>query len=139
MRIMGLDIGTKRIGVAVSDESCVLAQGREAVERTSDKAAVDRIKEIAFREGVGEIVIGLPVSLDGTRGKSAEACLKFADKVHGECGIPIKLWDERYSTKEAENVMIGASVRRDKRKKVIDKMAAQLILQSYLDSLRAEG
>ena len=136
MRIMGLDVGTKRIGVAVSDESCILAQGRETVERTSDSQAVARIAEIAAQEGVGEVIVGLPIGMDGKIGKSAEKCIKFADMVSGSMGLPVKMWDERYSTKEAESVMIMASVRREKRRKVIDKMAAQLILQSYLDSLR---
>jgi putative Holliday junction resolvase len=138
LRIMGLDVGTKRIGVAVSDELLMLAQGRETVARTSDREAVDRIREIAVKEGICQVVVGLPVGLDGNIGKSAEECIKFADKIKEALGLPVKMWDERFSTKEAESVMIEASVRREKRRKVIDKMAAQLILQSYLDSLRAE-
>jgi len=138
MRIMGLDVGTKYIGVAVSDEMGMLAQGREAVPRTSDARAIGKIKEILEEVKAGEIVVGLPINMDGTMGERARDCERFAGKLKEQTGLPVKLWDERWSTKEAEDVMIKASVSRSKRKKVIDKMAAQIILQGYLDSLRAE-
>lgn len=136
MRIMGLDLGTKNIGVALSDESGVLAQGKEVVRRTSDDAAMARIKEIAREFKVKEIVVGLPVKMDGTMGERAEDSKTFAEMLKKRAKLPVKLWDERLSTKEAEDIMIKADVTRAKRKKAIDKLAAQIILQNYLDSLR---
>lgn len=138
MRIMGLDIGTKYIGVAISDETCILAQGRETIQRKSNDIALGRIKELVEEYKVREIVVGLPVNMNGTSGERAEDSERFAARLEDATGLPVKLWDERLSTKEAEGVMISASVTRKKRKKVIDKMAAQLILQSYLDS-RGKG
>ena len=134
MRIMGLDLGTKRIGVALSDEMCILAQGRDAIARISDDKAIDRIKEIVDEFGVGHIVVGLPVNMNGTEGERALDSRRFGEKLKESTGLSVAFWDERFSTKEVEDMLIKASVRRDKRKKVIDKMAAQVILQSYLDS-----
>lgn len=136
---MGLDVGTKRIGVAVSDESGSIAQGRETVERTSDAKAVAAIKEIAFAEKVAEIIVGLPLNMDGSEGPSAEACRKFGEKLGEGIGVPVKFWDERLSTREAENVMLMGDMSRAKRKKSVDKLAAVVILQSYLDSVKARG
>lgn len=135
MRVMGVDLGTKRIGIAISDESATLAQGREAIERTSDKEALARIKEIAGEYGVSKIVLGYPVNMDGTVGPRAEDSEKFAELIKEVLDVEVELWDERWSTKEAEDVMITADLSRKKRKKVIDKMAAQIILQGYLDSI----
>ena len=134
MRIMGLDIGTKRTGIAVSDETGTLAQGKGAVQRTTDKEAIDGIKEIITENKVGEVVAGLPLNMDGSKGPRAEDSEAFARVLENETGLPVKLWDERLSTKEAENVLISADVSRGKRKKIADKLAAQIILQSYLDS-----
>lgn len=135
MRVMGLDIGTKRIGVAVSDETGTLAQGRGIVTRESDNQAIDQIKSIIEEYKVGEIVAGLPLNMDGTKGERARDCEEFSGRLEKETGLPVKLWDERLSTKEVEDVLIAADVSRDKRKKVTDKLAAQIILQNYLDSL----
>ncbi len=134
MRIMGLDIGTKYIGVAISDETGILAQGRETILRVNEKLALERIKDLVEEYKVKEIVVGLPINLDGTEGVRAKDSIKFSENLKLTTALPIELWDERFSTKEAEAVMIKASVRRKKRKQVIDKMAAQIILQSYLDS-----
>ena len=118
MRIMGLDIGTKYIGVAVSDEMCFLAQGRETVERKSNAIALGRIKELIEEYGVTEIVVGLPVNMDGTSGERAEDSKRFSAMLEEATGLLVNLWDERLSTKEAEDVMIEASLTRKKRKKV---------------------
>lgn len=134
MRIMGLDIGTKNIGVAVSDESGTIAQGRECVLRTTDEKAVDRIKEMAKEYGVSEIVVGYPLNMDGSAGERAKDSECFAALLRGRTACRIELWDERLSTKEAESIMIAGDVSRKKRKRSVDKLAAQLILQSYLDS-----
>jgi putative holliday junction resolvase len=132
MRIMGLDIGTKNIGVAVSDETATIAQGRERVRR--EEGALSRIGGIAAEYAVVKIIVGLPVNMNGTHGERARDAEAFAEKVRAATGLPVELWDERLSTKEAEDVMIMADISRKKRRGAIDKMAAQLILQSYLDS-----
>ncbi|MBD3425836.1 MAG: Holliday junction resolvase RuvX [Candidatus Omnitrophica bacterium] len=134
MRIMGLDLGTERIGVAVSDESRTLAQGRALLRRESDTAVIDRLISMIGELGVGEIVVGLPVNMDGSKGERALDSERFADKLRRRAELPVHLWDERLSTREAEAVMLEADLSRKKRKKSVDKLAAQLILQSYLDS-----
>ena len=133
MRIMALDIGTKNIGVALSDETCQIAQGMEVILRTSDKKAVFRLKQIAAEFNVAKIVVGLPVNMNGSLGPRAEDSKRFAEKLEKEMSVDICFWDERLSTKEAEDILITASVSRKKRKLVIDKLAAQIILQGYLD------
>ena len=135
MRIMALDVGTKNIGVALSDESATIAQGKEVVKRVSNEKALVRIGEIAGEFKVGKIVVGLPIHMDGTQGERAKDSVKFSEALKERTGLEIVLWDERLSTREVENMMIEASVSRKKRKKVVDKLAAQLILQGYLDSL----
>ncbi len=139
MRILGLDIGTKRIGVAVSDELGLLAQGKCCVDRETDDKAINDIIAIIEEGSVGKVVVGLPLNMDGSHGERAEDSTKFAESLADKTGLPVDLWDERLSTKEAEDVMLKADISRKKRKKVIDKMAAQLILQGYLDRMRAEG
>jgi putative Holliday junction resolvase len=134
MRIVGLDIGTKRIGIAVSDETGTIAQGKGIVSRTTDKEAILKIKEIATESKAEKIVVGLPLNMDGTKGERAEDSIKFAQDLEKETGLGVVLWDERLSTKEVEDVLIASSVSRKKRKKVTDKLAAQIILQNYLDS-----
>ncbi|MBD3378895.1 MAG: Holliday junction resolvase RuvX [Candidatus Omnitrophica bacterium] len=138
MRFMGIDLGTRNIGVAVSDESCTIAQGRDVVKRTSDKEAADEIASMACRYGVSGIVVGLPVNMDGSEGERAEDARKFASLLENVSGIDVTLFDERLSTKEAEDILILADMSRAKRRRVIDKMAAQLILQTYLD-MRLKG
>jgi len=130
---MGLDIGTKRIGVALSDETGQIASASEVVVRTSDSIAICRIKQIISESNVGKIVVGLPVNMDGSAGSSVKMSEKFAGKLKKETEVDICFWDERLSTREAENIMISANVSRKKRKSVIDKLAAQIILQGYLD------
>ncbi len=134
-RILGLDVGTKYIGLAVSDTTLTLAQGKGKVLRRSDDVAIGRITEVIKELGIEKIVVGLPVNMDGTMGERAKDCRAFAEKLKEKTGLAVELWDERLSTKEAEDVMLAADMTRNKRKKVIDKLAAQLILQGYLDSL----
>jgi len=134
MRIMALDIGTKRIGVAMSDELLITAQGAETLYRSAPAADFEAIKKTAETNGVGEIVVGLPVNMDGTYGAKAKEALEFADGLARSLGIPVKTWDERLTTLQAERTLLEADLSRAKRKKVIDKLAAQIILQSYLDS-----
>ena len=138
MRILGLDIGTKRIGVSLSDESGTLAQGKEVITRRSNLEVFKRIKELVNEYNVEKIVAGLPLNMDGSLGKKAQEVKSFTKKLEEEVSVAVLLWDERLSTVEAQGVLLEADVTRGKRKKVIDKIAAQLILQSYLDSRRKE-
>ena len=134
MKILGLDIGTKRIGVAVSDELKIAAHVRGFIERKSNKETVNNILAIVAEEKVSKIVIGYPINMNGTIGERALDSEKMKVLIEKKTLIPIILWDERLSTKEAEGIMIRASVSRKKRKKSIDSLAAQIILQNYLDS-----
>jgi putative Holliday junction resolvase len=138
MRILALDIGTKNIGVALSDESGIIAQGKEVIRRKSDAYAIARVKDILEGFDVKEIIVGLPINMDGTKGKRAKDSIGFAENLEQNVHIPVKFWDERLSTKEAEDIMIRADITRNKRKKIVDKLAAQIILQGYLDSQRSE-
>ncbi len=136
---MGLDLGTKNIGVAVSDETGTIAQARGTIIRKDDKSAIDRIMEMTGEFDVKEIVVGLPVNMDGTFGERAEDSKSFARELEQRTGLPVKLWDERLSTREAENIMLEADLTRKKRKKAVDRLAAQIILQGYLDSVKGDG
>jgi len=138
MRILGLDIGTKNIGVALSDESATLAQGRGVIVRKSDAVAISGICDLVREFKVDEVVIGIPINMNGTHGLRAEDSEKFADRLEKILEIEVKLWDERLSTKEVEDVLIRASLSRKKRKGVVDKLAAQIILQGYLDNRKAK-
>lgn len=130
---MALDYGDKTIGVAVSDALKITAQGKEVIRRTNLKADLKRIAEIVEEEEVEKIVVGLPKNMNGTYGPRAEATLKFVEKLKKHFSIPIDTWDERLSTMEAERTLLEGDLSRKKRKKVIDKMAAAIILQGYLE------
>ena len=134
MRIMGLDFGDKRIGVAVSDPTGLIAQGLAVLERgKSLKADLLRVRDLAEKNEVETIVIGLPRNMDGSLGPQAEKVRMFGQKLAGLLDLPVKYWDERLTTMAAEKLLIQADVSRARRRKVIDKMAASLILQGYLD------
>jgi putative Holliday junction resolvase len=139
MRVMALDVGTKRIGVAVSDESATIAQGIGVITRRGDLQAAREVIAKAGERGAGVIVVGLPLMMDGTEGERAVDCRSFAEKLKelAPSQVEVVMWDERLSTSEAESVMLEADLSRRKRKKNIDKLAAQLILQSYLDARKA--
>jgi putative Holliday junction resolvase len=137
MRIMGLDIGDKRIGVALSDPLGLVAQAFEVIERKGERV-FGRLKEIVAHFGVQEIVVGLPLREDGSVGPQAEKVLNFAKELETRLGLPIKFWDERYSTQEAEKILLEADQSRLKRKKVKDKLAAAIILQGYLEMRRKD-
>ena len=136
MRIMGLDFGTKTVGVAISDPLMVTAQPVETITRKSAnklRQTLARIEELIVENCVELIVLGYPKNMNNTLGERAEACKDFADKLERRTGIPVVMWDERLSTVLAEHVLIESGVRRENRKAVIDKIAACVILQSYLD------
>ncbi|CAM2848225.1 Holliday junction resolvase RuvX [Paenibacillus sediminis] len=134
MRILGLDYGDRKIGAAVSDAFGWTAQGLEVIERRRDGGEFDRIAELVKIYEVEEIVVGLPKNMNGTIGPRGEICIEFASKLRESLNIPVHLWDERLTTVSAERTLLEADVSRKKRKQVVDKMAASLILQNYLDS-----
>jgi putative holliday junction resolvase len=135
-RILGLDVGTKTIGVAVSDLLGWTAQGVETIRRRPNHPEEDfsRIKELISQYEIGEVVVGLPKNMNGSIGPSGEACQNFAKEIEIITGLSVILWDERLTTMAAERTLISADVSRKKRKQVIDKLAATIILQGYMDS-----
>ncbi|UHA74300.1 Holliday junction resolvase RuvX [Paenibacillus sp. 481] len=133
MKILGLDYGDRRIGVAVSDAFGWTAQGLEVITRRNDDADLQRLEAIIKEHGVEAIVLGLPKNMNGTIGPRGEISLAFAETLKQLFGLPVHLWDERLSTVSAERTLIEADVSRKKRKQVVDKMAATIILQTYLD------
>ncbi|WP_425061177.1 Putative pre-16S rRNA nuclease [Sporomusa carbonis] len=136
MRILALDVGDKTIGVAVSDELKLTAQGVEVIRRTSLDKDFTRINELIAQFRVGLIIIGLPKNMNGTIGPRGELVKEFgAAMAQAVPNVEIKFWDERLSTVAAEKSLIAADVSRAKRRQIIDKMAAVFILQGYLDSL----
>lgn len=134
MRIMALDVGTKRIGVAMSDELLLTAQGAETIHRSSPESDFDIVKKTAEASGAGEIVVGLPINMNGTHGPKVKEIMEFIEGLSKVLSIPVKTWDERLTTAQARRTLLEADVSRAKRKKAIDRLAAQIILQSYLDS-----
>ena len=135
MRIMSLDLGSRTIGVAVSDLTGLIANGVETIRRTSPERDFVRIGELVTQWEVEEIVLGYPKNMNGTIGERAELTKAFAEELRSRFpGVTVVLWDERLSTVAAERVLIEADLQRKKRRKVIDMMAAVVILQNYLDS-----
>ncbi|TFB24891.1 Holliday junction resolvase RuvX [Filobacillus milosensis] len=136
MKTLGLDVGEKTIGVAISDALNFTAQGIETIkwDESQYDTALPRLKEIIKDNEVTKIVVGHPKNMNGTIGDRAIASEEFADYLKGYLELPVVLWDERLTTMAAERVLLEADMSRKKRKKVIDKMAAVMILQSYLDS-----
>jgi putative Holliday junction resolvase len=134
MRILGLDIGSKTIGVAVSDELCLIAQGVTTLKRRGLDHDIQEILKLMKEKEVSKIVVGLPKNMNNTLGPSAEKVLAFIEKLNENTAVPVITWDERLSTVAAEKVLLEADMSRTKRKRVVDKVAALLILQGYLDS-----
>lgn len=135
MRILGLDLGEKNIGVAVSDQLGWTAQGLESIRSNGKvEADLDKINSVVQQYEVEKIIIGLPRNMDGSYGPQAQKALKFAELLNKRLGLPVETWDERLSTVAAQRLLIEADVSRKKRRSVVDKMAAAIILQGYLDS-----
>ena len=138
MRIMGLDYGSKTVGVAISDPLGFTAQGIETIERKEEnklRKTLARIEALVEEYKVETIVLGLPKNMNNTLGERAEKTLEFKEMLERRTSLPVVMWDERLTTVEAERTLIESNVRRENRKKVIDKIAAVFILQGYLDSL----
>lgn len=138
MRIMGLDYGSKTVGVAVSDPLGITAQGVETIERREEnklRQTLARIEALVQEYEVDKIVLGFPKNMNNTIGERAEKSLELKEKLERRIGIPVIMWDERLTTVEAERTLMESKVRRENRKKYVDKIAAVFILQGYLDSL----
>lgn len=138
MRVMGLDYGSKTVGVAISDPLGITAQGIETIERKEEnklRKTLARIEELVKEYEVEKIVLGFPKNMNNTIGERAEKSLELKAMLERRIGLPVIMWDERLTTVEAERTLIESNVRRENRKKYVDKIAAVFILQGYLDSL----
>lgn len=138
MRIMGLDFGSKTVGVAVSDPLGLTAQGVEIIRRKSEnklRQTLARIEELAAQYQVESFVLGLPKHMNNDIGERAEKSLEFQEMLKRRTGLPVVMWDERLTTVEADRTMMEAGIRRENRKEYVDMLAAVFILQGYLDYL----
>jgi len=139
MRIMGLDLGSKTVGVAISDPLLITAQGIEIIRRKEEnklRQTLARIEELIVEYQVEEIVLGLPKNMNATEGVRVELTNEFREKLERRTGLPVTMWDERLTTVAADKTMMEAGIRREKRKEYVDMIAATLILQGYLDRKR---
>ena len=139
MRIMGLDYGSKTVGVAISDELLLTAQGKEIIRRKEEnklRRTLARIEELIVEYGVTRIVLGLPLNMDQTPSERSMLCLEFKDMLERRTGIPVVMWDERLTTVEADEIMNEAGIKGRDRKEYVDMIAAQIILQDYLDNTK---
>jgi len=132
-RIMGIDAGTRFIGIAVSDETQTIASGKETIDLKKSKDAFEIIKGLVLRYGIEEIVVGLPLNMNATIGPSANYALRFAEELKTRLNVPVRTFDERLTTKQGESLMLSADMSRKKRRQKIDRLAAQILLQAYLD------
>ncbi|MFW2488420.1 Holliday junction resolvase RuvX [Clostridium chromiireducens] len=135
MRILGLDVGSKTIGVAVSDPLGFTAQGLTTIRRTNKNKDIEEIKKFCDDYDVKTIVVGLPKNMNGTIGPSGEIIMSFGKLIEEELKVEIKFWDERLTTVAAHKAMLEADLSRSKRKKIVDKVASTYILQGYLDMI----
>lgn len=137
-RILGLDFGSKTVGVAVSDPTGLIASGVEIIRREREdklRQTLSRIEELVKEYDVEEIVLGLPVNMNNTKGERVEKTLAFKEMLERRIGLPVNLWDERLTTVEADEIMTEVGVKgRQDRKKYVDKIAAMIILQDYMDN-----
>ena len=132
MRVMGIDYGDARTGIAVSDLLCSIVGTTTVIHSRRQDKTVEEIKKLVQAEGVTEIVMGLPKNMDGTEGPRAQLCREFARLVEQETGLPVALWDERRTTVEAHNILNEHNYHGKKRKNTVDAVAASLILEGYL-------
>lgn len=139
MRILGLDMGSKRIGIAMSDELGLTAQGLESMQCKDPATDMDRILKLVADYSVDEIVVGMPFNMDGSEGPQAKKVRVFMQSLGDRVAVPVREWDERLSTVAAERTLLEADMSRSKRRKVVDKLAAVIILQGYLDRKHFEG
>src|SRR5215469_13004085 len=136
-RVLGLDVGRRRIGLAISDPLGITAQGLSTLERRNRRLDLEELRQLLEKYQVEEIVVGNPLRMSGQSGPQAEKMASFADQLRRTFSIPVHLWDERLTTAEAHRLLDETEIRDSRRKEVIDKMAAVLILQSFLDARAA--
>ena len=137
MRIMGLDYGSRTVGVALSDELLLTAQGKEIIRRKEEnklRRTLARIEELITEYGVEKIVLGLPVNMDMTPSERSQLCLEFKDRIERRTDVPVTMWDERLTTVAADEIMDELGIKGRERKEYVDMIAAQVILQDYLDN-----
>jgi putative Holliday junction resolvase len=139
MRYLGLDVGDRRIGVALSDESATLATGLDTIRRVGPRKDLKAVAALVREHGVGEVVVGLPRKLDGTIGVQARKTLDFMDSLRPVVGVPVVAWDERLTSALADQALLEADLSRRDRRAVVDKVSAILILQNYLDYRKVTG
>ncbi len=135
MRVMGIDYGNKRIGVAISDPWCTMAHPLEVIGVKKDDSHMGKIEDIIKNYEITHIVVGLPYNMDGTIGDSAKTVMEWAKQLEQRVNLPVTLFDERLTTCEAYNLIAGSNVRKAKKRQVIDKIAASMILKEYLNLL----
>jgi putative holliday junction resolvase len=135
MRILALDHGTKRIGVAISDETKTIAQPLEYIPAEPFADFLERLKKLLVEKEIDLVLIGLPRNMDGTHGPAAQKVEAFVAVLRSAITVPVKTWDERLTSVQANRILIQGRVRRDQRKEKVDKMAAAILLQSYLDGI----
>ncbi|MBI5419576.1 MAG: Holliday junction resolvase RuvX [Deltaproteobacteria bacterium] len=133
-RLLGLDFGSRRIGMAVSDPLGVTAQPLPAIQRQGEKKDIEAVASVAGEHEVEGVVVGLPLLLDGGEGTQAVLARRFGEKLRERLGLPVVTWDERFTTAQAERHLIDSGMRREKRKKVRDSLSAVFLLQSALDA-----
>jgi putative pre-16S rRNA nuclease len=138
VKILAVDWGRAMLGLAVSDDLGVTAQGLISLPRTGEARDVEAIGAYIQRLGIEAIVVGLPKNMDGSLGPSAEAAQSFAQALHERLRVPVHLWDERLTTLAAERTLVGAGMRRKARRAVVDQVAAMMILQGFLDRLHTQ-
>lgn len=138
-RVLALDLGARRVGLALSDELGITAQGLPTLERTNLREDLARVTSLAQERGVTMFLIGNPLNMGGSEGRQSAWVRQFAEKLESRSGLPVKLWDERLTTVEAERVLDQGGVSRDKRRMAVDRLAAVILLESYLGTLAAGG
>jgi putative Holliday junction resolvase len=134
VRWLGLDVGEKTIGLAISDEGEVVATPLRTLARNGGKRDIEAVAAVVAETEAGALLVGLPLDLSGREGEAARRVRQLAEQLERHLGCPVRYWDERFSTVEAERVLLEANMRRRRRKQVIDHVAASIILQGFLDS-----
>jgi putative Holliday junction resolvase len=137
-RIVAVDLGEKRIGLAISDPLGITAQGHSILRVNSFREAVQKLSESIREMGAARVVVGLPLNMNGSEGVQARKAYRFGDQLEKKLGVPVVFWDERLSSRQAERVLLRADLSRRRRREKTDKLAAQIILQSYLDKIGDE-
>jgi putative Holliday junction resolvase len=136
-RILALDLGKKRIGLALSDELGITAQGLQTMEREGRRDDIEILRRLTVESGVTLILIGDPIHMSGAASRQSEYTREFARELEYKTGLPVKFWDERWTSREAERALRGSGIAHGERKQTIDRLSAVILLQSYLDSAEA--